>query len=76
MQKHICFFKQCKLYYIVSVGVNKQQHMSSAVDLRHVLENCGMEVLNYLNLAKNMLIKCLTQNLVPLKFKNATSRKT
>jgi len=68
MQKNFCFFKQCKLYYIVFVRVNKQHHMSSAVDLRNVLENCGMEVLNYLNLVKYVLIKCLTQNLVPLKF--------
>jgi len=42
--------------------------MSSAVDLRDVLENCGMEVLNYLNLVKNILIKRLIQNLIPLKF--------
>lgn len=76
MQKNFCFFKQCKLCYIVVVRVNKQQHLNSPVDIRNVLENCDMEVLNYLNLVKNLLIKCLTQNLVPLKFKNAASRET
>lgn len=38
MQKKFHFFKQCKLYYVIIVGGSKQQHMSSAVDLRYVLE--------------------------------------
>jgi hypothetical protein len=43
--------------------------MISAVDLWNVSKNFGVEILNSLNSVKNKLKGSLTQNFIPMKFK-------
>jgi hypothetical protein len=40
--------------------------MNSAVDPQNVLENFGVEILNTLNLVKNMLQECVVLNFIPI----------
>jgi hypothetical protein len=56
-------------------SVNKNMSWA-AVDLRNVLENFGVEILNNMNSVKSMLKEHLTQHFVPMEFKSTASRET
>jgi len=45
-----------------------ESNMNSTIDLRNVLENFGVEILNTLNSVKNVLQECLVLNFIPVIF--------
>ena len=47
--------------------MNKNENVRSAVDFRNVSENFGAEILNDLNLVKNVGQQYVTQNFIPEK---------